>query len=119
LLRQSKLTAARTEAASLKAQLAASRRNSRRKWRADLQPVAASLPVAPDPLVAINGIGPVFERRLKAAGILTLRDLASQTPERLREIIAPAKWQKIEPEAWIAEAAEFAKFVESQDTPGA
>ncbi len=75
--------------------------------------------MAPDPLIEINGIGPVFERRLKAAGILTFRDLASQTPERLREIIAPAKWQKIEPEAWIAQAAEFAKFVESQDTSGA
>ena len=62
-----------------------------------------------DPLIDINGIGPVFEQRLFEAGIYTFAQLAALAPERVREIIAPQSWQKIKPEAWIAEAREFAK----------
>lgn len=64
---------------------------------------------AEDDLELIDGIGPVFERKLYAAGIKTFAQLAMLPPDRVREIIAPKNWQKIEPEKWIAEAAEFAK----------
>jgi predicted flap endonuclease-1-like 5' DNA nuclease len=63
---------------------------------------------SPDRLEDISGIGDVFARRLNEAGIYTFAQLADQMPDRLREIIKPESWQKIEPEKWIAEAREFA-----------
>lgn len=63
---------------------------------------------SPDNLEEINGIGIVFAKRLNEAGIYTFAQLAEQTPERLREVIKPEAWQKIEPEQWIAEAKGFA-----------
>ncbi len=65
-----------------------------------------------DPLVDIDGIGPVYERKLFAAGILTFAQLAALTPERLREIINPERWQSIDAESWIAEAQQFAERTE-------
>jgi len=61
-----------------------------------------------DPLIEIDGVGPVFEQRLKAAGVLTFAQLAATTPERVREIIGATRLP-LNAEAWIAEAAEFAK----------
>lgn len=58
-----------------------------------------------DDLELIDGIGPVFEAKLYEAGIKTFAQLSTQDPETLRSIIKPQKWQKIEPEKWIAEAA--------------
>lgn len=40
-----------------------------------------------DQFTRIKGVGPVFERRLKAAGILTFADLAAAQPETIAEII--------------------------------
>lgn len=61
-------------------------------------------PRSKDPLEKILGIGKVFEKKLWDAGILTFSDLAAADPDRLREIINPESWQKIEPDEWIAEA---------------
>ncbi len=60
-------------------------------------------------LEVIRGIGPKFAERLHAAGIHTFAALAAETPERLREIVRAQSWQKIEPEAWIAEARRLAE----------
>lgn len=57
-----------------------------------------------DPLIDINGIGPVYEKRLNAAGVQTFAELAALTPERIRSIIKPESWQLFEPEKWIEEA---------------
>lgn len=57
-----------------------------------------------DPLIDINGIGPVYEKRLNDAGIQTFAELAALTPERIRTIIKPENWQLFEPEKWIEEA---------------
>jgi predicted flap endonuclease-1-like 5' DNA nuclease len=62
-----------------------------------------------DPLIEINGIGPVFERRLIEAGILTFSQLAQTSPEQLREIAAVEDWQEIDTAAWIREAQQFAE----------
>ncbi|NJM08292.1 hypothetical protein HC891_22095 [Candidatus Gracilibacteria bacterium] len=62
-----------------------------------------------DPLIEINGIGPVFERRLYEAGVLTFDQLAQTSPEQLRTIAAVEEWQEIDPEAWIREAQQFAE----------
>jgi predicted flap endonuclease-1-like 5' DNA nuclease len=61
-----------------------------------------------DDLEIINGIGPVFAKRFNAAGIHTFAQLAALTPDRTREIAAAQSWQKIDPEAWVAEAAHLA-----------
>lgn len=67
-------------------------------------------PSAPalDDLTRIRGIGPVYQRRLREAGIRTFRQLAQTPPEKLREIVAAANWQKVEPERWVEEAARLA-----------
>lgn len=60
-----------------------------------------------DQLEKIHGIGKVFAARFNEAGIYTFADLAALSPERAREIINPEEWQAIEPEAWIAGAAQL------------
>ncbi|MCB0173725.1 MAG: hypothetical protein KDJ97_24610 [Anaerolineae bacterium] len=62
-----------------------------------------------DNLERINGIGPVFAKRLNNAGIFTFAELAAETPERVLEIINPEEWQKIEPELWLEEARQIAQ----------
>jgi predicted flap endonuclease-1-like 5' DNA nuclease len=74
------------------------------------QQVAA--PAARDPLIDINGIGPIYERKLFEAGIYTFAALAALSPEDIRTIIQPEKWQSIEPEQWIAEARQRAGLSE-------
>jgi predicted flap endonuclease-1-like 5' DNA nuclease len=74
--------------------------------------LAATEPLRRDPLIDINGIGPVFEQRLFDAGIVTFAQLAEQTPERLREIVAAQSWQDIDAADWIAEAGRRAATVE-------
>jgi predicted flap endonuclease-1-like 5' DNA nuclease len=71
-------------------------------------PVAAPASNKADRLVDINGIGPVFAKRLNEAGISSFAQLAATAPDRLREIVAAKDWQKIDPEAWIAEARQRA-----------
>jgi predicted flap endonuclease-1-like 5' DNA nuclease len=67
-------------------------------------PAAEPAPAA-DRLEVIHGIGPTFARRLNEAGIFTFADLAAQTPEQLRTIMANIRASHLfNPEAWIAEA---------------
>lgn len=63
---------------------------------------------ARDPLIDINGIGPVIEKRMFDAGIFTFAQLAEQAPERLRQIARLQDWQDADPNAWVAEARERA-----------
>jgi len=64
-----------------------------------------AMPIAPDDLEVINGIGPVYASRLQAAGIHTFAQLAELTPEHIHEIIGPMRsGHMIEAESWIAEA---------------
>lgn len=61
-----------------------------------------------DPLIDINGIGPVYEKKLFAAGVYTFDDLGAMTPEQVRAIISPERWQELDAAAWIAEAQALA-----------
>lgn len=74
---------------------------------------------SPDFLEDIDGIGPEYAQRLNQAGIYTFAQLVEAGPERLRQIIDPEKWQKIEPEKWIAEARQFAARKSDQSAKGA
>jgi predicted flap endonuclease-1-like 5' DNA nuclease len=67
-------------------------------------------------LQLIKGIGPATERKLKAAGIVTVADLATETPERLREILGPKSAARAKPEAWLAEAQQLAPTF-GEETP--
>jgi predicted flap endonuclease-1-like 5' DNA nuclease len=71
-----------------------------------LTPSMARLPQRQ--LELIKGIGPVFAERLNQAGIMTLADLAQQTPAQIREIVLLGKpGRSINPEDWIAQARDF------------
>ncbi len=61
-----------------------------------------------DPLEDINGIGEVFAKRLREAGVCTFAQLARLTPAHVRRLAKVKDWQKVEPEKWIEEAAAFA-----------
>ena len=73
----------------------------------------------PDHLEDINGIGDEYAQRLNQAGIYTFAQLIEAGPERLRQIIDPEKWQKIEPESWITEARQFVAQKSDQAAKGA
>jgi predicted flap endonuclease-1-like 5' DNA nuclease len=64
-----------------------------------------------DPLIDINGIGPVYEQKLLNAGVTSFEQLAAMSVDEIRAVIAPEAWQSIDPEAWVAEARMLAKQV--------
>lgn len=65
-------------------------------------------PAAPDPLEDIQGIGPVFARLLREAGIVTFADLAAQTPEQVRAVVASVRGGKmVNAQAWIDQAQQL------------
>jgi large subunit ribosomal protein L21 len=63
--------------------------------------------LAEDDLEVINGIGPVFARRLQAAGVRTFADLAGASPERLLEIVE-ATPGLADTDSWREQAARLA-----------
>ncbi|NJN92737.1 MAG: DUF4332 domain-containing protein [Anaerolineales bacterium] len=75
-------------------------------------------PVKKDRLEEIEGIGPVYAKRLNDAGIFSFAQLAEQSADRVREIINPEEWQKIEPESWIAQAVILANPDHLEDING-
>lgn len=62
-----------------------------------------------EPLEKIQGIGPVYQKRLWEAGVLTFAQLAALEPEEVLRIVQPNPWQKVDAASWIREAAERAK----------
>ena len=56
----------------------------------------------PDDLTVLNGVGPVFAKRLIEAGYRSFADIANADPEALRE--ATKATRLANPEEWIAEA---------------
>ncbi|MFN2134316.1 MAG: helix-hairpin-helix domain-containing protein [Candidatus Promineifilaceae bacterium] len=61
----------------------------------------------PDNFEPLEGIGPVLERRLYAAGICTYEALASATVERLREVCHAPAFQHVDYGLWIKQAKEL------------
>lgn len=109
---QNRLREARDEAIRYRAQMAAARQSAAAEVTtappaADAM-TAPAQPVQNDDLTRINGIGPVFQSRLRAAGLHTYAHLAASDPDTVRTAAAAADWQKIEPERWIEEAGQLA-----------
>jgi predicted flap endonuclease-1-like 5' DNA nuclease len=113
-LRQ-QLIAAETQVNQLQAQVAEKEDWPQKEREAEIEPPRVEVKPPPerprqkDRLEEINGIGPVFARRLNEAGIYTFAELAELTPERVHDIVHTEEWQKIEPEAWISEARQRAQ----------
>ncbi len=61
-------------------------------------------PTTPDSLKKLEGVGPKVEGVLNEAGISTFAQLASADVEKLREILASAKLQMMDPSGWIEQA---------------
>ncbi len=63
-----------------------------------------AFPATPDVLKKLEGIGPKVESILNEAGIKTFAELAKADVENLREVLATAKLQMMEPSGWIEQA---------------
>lgn len=59
-----------------------------------------------DNLEELDGIGPAFARRLKAAGYVSFADLAKATPDQLRQALKLQKWQQVNTDGWVTQAKE-------------
>ena len=56
----------------------------------------------------IYGIGPVYQKRLKDAGITTFEQLADANPKELIQIMKIEDWQAADPNSWVSQARDFA-----------
>jgi predicted flap endonuclease-1-like 5' DNA nuclease len=69
--------------------------------------MARKLEFKGDNLIDINGIGPVYQKRLNDAGIYTFAQLITYTPEYLHELVNAEEWQNVDTAFWIEEAKQF------------
>ncbi|MEI7586177.1 hypothetical protein [Runella sp.] len=69
--------------------------------------VAVVVPVIPDDLKIVEGIGPKIEKLLNDEGILTFAQLAATAPERIKEILVAAgtRFQMHDPTTWPEQSA--------------
>jgi predicted flap endonuclease-1-like 5' DNA nuclease len=63
----------------------------------------------PDNLRVIKGIGPVYQWKLRDAGINTYKQLALADPDQIRRLLAVKKWQRVNTEAWVEQARDWAQ----------
>ncbi len=61
-------------------------------------------PATPDVLKKLEGIGPKVEQILNEAGITTYAELAKSDVKNLRELLAVAKLQMMNPDSWAEQA---------------
>jgi predicted flap endonuclease-1-like 5' DNA nuclease len=66
-----------------------------------------AIPVIPDDLKIVEGIGPKIEGLLNNEGILTFAQLAAAAPERIKEILHAAgpRFQMHDPSTWPQQSA--------------
>ncbi|MBI1877390.1 MAG: hypothetical protein HYR94_04010 [Chloroflexi bacterium] len=63
----------------------------------------------PDNLTVIKGIGPVYQWKLRDAGINTYKHLATADPDQVRRMLDVKKWQRVNVEAWVEQARDWAQ----------
>jgi predicted flap endonuclease-1-like 5' DNA nuclease len=81
------------------------RRPDYAQWISQARAAAAEAPAVPaDDLSRLEGIGPTYAQRLRAAGIATFSRLAEADPERLAAIIQAPAWRQPDYASWIAQA---------------
>jgi len=71
-----------------------------------------------DPLIEIDGIGPAYDQRLRAAGVTTFASQAAMTVDELAAIIQAPAWRKTDYADWIRQARAAAEHgVEALQQP--
>jgi predicted flap endonuclease-1-like 5' DNA nuclease len=63
----------------------------------------------PDDLTVIKGIGPVYQWKLRDAGVNTHSQLANADPEQLKRMLDIKSWQRVNIESWIEQARDWAQ----------
>jgi predicted flap endonuclease-1-like 5' DNA nuclease len=63
----------------------------------------------PDALTVIKGIGPVYQWKLRDAGVNTYQQLATADPGQLRRMLDIKHWQRVDVESWIEQANDWAQ----------
>jgi predicted flap endonuclease-1-like 5' DNA nuclease len=65
------------------------------------------VPVVSDDLKIVEGIGPKIEQLLNKEGIMTFKQLADTSPERIKEILVAAgsRFQMHDPTTWPQQSA--------------
>ena len=107
-LTHQELAAYKNKTASLtKRQHALRAKNEELRSKIDTLKATKTVVVKKDKLEDINGIGPVFAKRLNNAGIMTFEELIEVPADRLEKIVEAKTWQVVEPEKWIGEARQF------------
>ena len=63
----------------------------------------------PDALTVIKGIGPVYQWKLRDAGVNTYQQLAESDPDQLRRMLGIKDWQRVDVGSWIEQARDWAQ----------
>jgi predicted flap endonuclease-1-like 5' DNA nuclease len=63
----------------------------------------------PDDMTVVKGIGPVYQWKLRDAGVNTYAQLAAADPDQLRRMLDIKDWQRVDIESWIEQARDWAQ----------
>jgi predicted flap endonuclease-1-like 5' DNA nuclease len=63
----------------------------------------------PDDMTVVKGIGPVYQWKLRDAGVNTYEQLAAADPGQLRRMLDIKDWQRVDVESWIEQARDWAQ----------
>ena len=63
----------------------------------------------PDDLTVIKGIGPVYQWKLRDAGVNTYQQLIAADPAQLRRMLDIKEWQRTDVASWIEQARDRAQ----------
>ena len=63
----------------------------------------------PDDLTVVKGIGPVYQWKLRDAGVNTYGQLAASDADQLRRMLDVKEWQRVNVESWIEQAHDWAQ----------
>jgi predicted flap endonuclease-1-like 5' DNA nuclease len=61
----------------------------------------------PDDLTVIKGVGPVYQWKLRDAGVNTYNQLAAANADQLRRMLDVKNWQRVNVESWIEQARDW------------
>jgi predicted flap endonuclease-1-like 5' DNA nuclease len=63
----------------------------------------------PDDMTVVKGIGPVYQWKLRDAGVNTYAQLAAADPDQLRRMLDIKDWQRVDIESWVEQARDWAQ----------
>jgi predicted flap endonuclease-1-like 5' DNA nuclease len=63
----------------------------------------------PDDMTVVKGIGPVYQWKLRDAGVNTYAQLAAADPDQLRRMLDIKDWQRVDIASWIEQARDWAQ----------